>query len=340
MYNRLRITRNLIRSLKRSLSFFLVVSILSSVQFVYGATLDSNYNPYFAEKASLLKELGLFKGTDLGFELERRATRVEAAVIMVRLLGAEGDAIANQYQHPFLDVPEWANPYVGYLYKLGLTKGIDDHRYGSNNLISAQSFMTFCLRSLAYDDVKGDFVWTNAIQEAASIGLIDSSMVLMIESEVPIRRDLIVGILINMLNQPRKDLAPTLIEKLIESDRVDLQFALEQDLYIHPLTMTVSGKITEIRDEFIYVTFDDRNGVDFLAQVPFGSKETPYITSLSIRSDDGNDYLVYITKEVYLQQIKTKSLKINDFVQIEGKLVILVPRINSGQVVIQAEMIQ
>jgi hypothetical protein len=42
-----------------------------------------------ADKAEALKPLGVFVGTEKGFELERPATRMEAAVMLTRLLGKE-----------------------------------------------------------------------------------------------------------------------------------------------------------------------------------------------------------------------------------------------------------
>ena len=83
------------------------------------------------EYAVKLNTLGLFKGTDIGFELEREPTRLEGAVMFVRLLGGEEEALTQEYSHPFTDVPQWASPYVGFLYKHKLTKGIAATQFGS-----------------------------------------------------------------------------------------------------------------------------------------------------------------------------------------------------------------
>ena len=37
--------------------------------------------------------------------------------MLVRLLGGEAEAEVNVYQTPFTDVPDWAQPYVGWLYE-------------------------------------------------------------------------------------------------------------------------------------------------------------------------------------------------------------------------------
>ena len=102
-----------------------------------------------AEKsAEALKELNLFRGTDKGFELERQMTRAEAAVMLVRFLGAEEKAMSDSFSHPFTDVPAWAEGYVGWLYRSGLTKGVSKTLYGSQQPVTAWQYATFITRAL------------------------------------------------------------------------------------------------------------------------------------------------------------------------------------------------
>ena len=70
----------------------------------------------FEEKlAADLKQLGLFKGvSDTNFDLNREPTRVEALVMLIRVLGKENTALNSNSNHPFLDVPDWADKYVSY----------------------------------------------------------------------------------------------------------------------------------------------------------------------------------------------------------------------------------
>lgn len=70
-------------------------------------TCGINNDPY--AQAEMLKQLGLFGGTEKGFELERNMTRAEAAVMLVRFMGAEGQVRAGIWHHPFKDVPQWAD---------------------------------------------------------------------------------------------------------------------------------------------------------------------------------------------------------------------------------------
>lgn len=125
---------------------------------------------YDAE-ATELKSMGLFQGTNKGFELELAPTRAQAAVMLVRFLGKEDEALAQTNNHPFKDVPKWADKYIGYLYANNLTKGINNSTFGSNNPIDSKSYVTYLLRSLGYDDANGDFTWQEALNKGIEVGI-------------------------------------------------------------------------------------------------------------------------------------------------------------------------
>lgn len=128
-----------------------------------------------ATKAAALKGLGLFKGvSDTDFALNRKPTRVEALVMFIRLIGAEEEATMTQWQHPFLDVPSWANSYVGYAYQQGYTQGVSSLRFGTNQTAGANMYLTFMLRALAYSDGY-DFQWDDPYTLAQSINLLPSN---------------------------------------------------------------------------------------------------------------------------------------------------------------------
>lgn len=99
-----------------------------------------------------LKSLGLFRGvSDTDFDLGRAPTRAEALTMLIRLLGKEREALEGSFSHPFGDVPEWADPYVGYGYENGLTNGISASEFGAGGASSAM-YLSFVLRALGYSD--------------------------------------------------------------------------------------------------------------------------------------------------------------------------------------------
>lgn len=127
-------------------------------------------------RAEALYELSLFQGSDIGFELERTMTRMEAIIMMVRLTGNEWTALYEENEHPFTDAPTWENAdkYVGYAYQNGLITGVSDTLLDPNSLVDTQMYMTLVLRALEYED--GDStIWNNweALSADANIDIAD-----------------------------------------------------------------------------------------------------------------------------------------------------------------------
>ena len=118
-------------------------------------------------EAQALNNLGLFQGGDSGYELDRPPTRAEAAVMLVRLLGKEDQAIKEKQAHPFKDVPQWSSPYVSYMYNNNLTKGISKMEFGSNDMVDSRQYVTFLLRALGYSDKNNkDFSYESSLDFA------------------------------------------------------------------------------------------------------------------------------------------------------------------------------
>lgn len=126
----------------------------------------------YTQEATRLQSLGLFQGTSTGFQLDRPPTRLEGAVMLVRILGKEDEAKATHSTHPFTDVPAWGSSYVGYLYETGITSGTSATTYGAEQEMSVHQYITFVLRALGYNDANGDFVWNKSIDKAIEVGLV------------------------------------------------------------------------------------------------------------------------------------------------------------------------
>ena len=109
-------------------------------------------NNFVDDQAEMLKALGLFLGTDNGFELNRQLTRAETAALIVRALGGESAALSEAIQHPFTDVPEWADGYVGWLYRNKITNGVSETKYGSGQPVTYWQFATLLSRACSGND--------------------------------------------------------------------------------------------------------------------------------------------------------------------------------------------
>ena len=157
--------------MKRSFVLALVLCLmLTLTPFASAASDEAN------EAANALYELGLFQGTAENadgtpvFDLDRAPTRAEAVTMLVRLLGGEDAALAGDWDTPFTDVPEWAEPYVGYAYGKGLTDGTGETTFGSGSSVTAAQYITFVLRALGYES-GSDFEWDKAWELSDEIGL-------------------------------------------------------------------------------------------------------------------------------------------------------------------------
>ena len=129
--------------------------------------------------ATELSAIGMFRGTGSGFELDRAPTRSEAAIMLVRLFGAEEEANAaykaGKISHPFTDVSAYTSPYVAWLYSNGITKGYTATTFASQNPCSAQNYVVFLLRALGYQDGK-DFAYADALNFAQTKGFYNSTV--------------------------------------------------------------------------------------------------------------------------------------------------------------------
>lgn len=138
------------RIYKSCVAVLLLLAMLLSC--VPALAAGSSHSYTTLQKAEALKTLGLFQGTNKGFELEKTLTREQAITLIVRLLGAEAEAKEKNPEHPFTDVLAWASPYVGYGYQNALVKGVSETLFGYGKLVTEAQFLTMVLRLLQYED--------------------------------------------------------------------------------------------------------------------------------------------------------------------------------------------
>jgi len=196
--------------MKRLLSVVLtVVMMLSMVPCAYAA--GSRDVSYEETLAADLKELGLFKGvSETNFNLGRAPSRLEAIVMLVRVLGKEQEALNGTWKHPFTDVPKWANQYVGYAYENGLANGVTPTTFGTSDS-DAKTYLTFVLRALGYSDKNGeDFTWSSPYALASEVGILSDR----VDLDNFWRADVVL-VSYAALPVTLKDSSQTLAEKLI-----------------------------------------------------------------------------------------------------------------------------
>ena len=171
----------------------------------------------FTQSADRLHELGLFQGTQNGYELDRAPTRAEAAAMLTRLLGKEAEAKGLTYSAPFTDLQNWEKPYVQYLYENGLTTGATATTYEPEAPLTANMYAAFLLRALGYSDAAGDFTYRGAADYAESLGVYDDVIV---DAE-HFLRDHVVAASYTALSAQPKGSDKTLLRTLADQGAVD-----------------------------------------------------------------------------------------------------------------------
>ncbi|MEK5034415.1 clostripain-related cysteine peptidase [Paenibacillus sp. FSL R7-0302] len=157
--------------------------------------------------AEALNRLGLFSGTENGYELSRVPTRAEALVMMLRLWGKEKEVLKSTYKSPFTDTG-WESRYVSYAYTKGVVNGIDEFRFGGNRPVSLNQYCSMVLRVLGYSETKGDFTYGTAVSFASTVLGID------LTQERGFNRGTLAKISSYVLNTRPKNQLPTLGQTL------------------------------------------------------------------------------------------------------------------------------
>ena len=177
----------------------------------------------FDAVAEDLSAIGMFRGTGNGFELDRAPTRSEAAIMLVRLYGAEDTAKAayesGEIKHPFTDVSAFTSPYVAWLYTNGITNGTTATTFGSANKCSAQNYVVFLLRALGYKDGT-DFQYADALTFAKEKGFYDAVMF-----PGDFLRDDLAALTYQALAADMSDGKTYLLDSLVKSGAIDAKAA-------------------------------------------------------------------------------------------------------------------
>jgi len=198
--------------MKRFFAILLAALLLAAVLCVPASA--AKYEPVAEE----LSAIGMLKGTGDGFELDKVPNRAQAAVMLVRLFGAEEEAQADyeagKIASPFKDV-SWDAPYAAWLYTKGLTKGVSATEFGSALPCSAHDYAVFMLRTLGYQD-GADFEYADASDFAAKKGFFLSALI-----PGDFKRDDLAAVTYQALATEVKGGGQTLLEKLVQDGAVD-----------------------------------------------------------------------------------------------------------------------
>lgn len=179
--------------------------------------------PGTKEKADQLNKLGLFRGTDKGYELNKTLTREESATMLVRLLGKEERAKELSYVETFDDVEaeRWSFKNVMYCYAQGITKGRSETEFAPADDVTADEFVTLTLRLMGYTDAEP----STAYEKAVKIGLLTQAEANELKKDDFVRGSM-VSVVYNALST-KTESGTTLLDFLKESGAVSKDASLK-----------------------------------------------------------------------------------------------------------------
>lgn len=195
---------------KKTLSLLLVLAmVLGSFSFAFAAEEPAAMTE--AEAGEFLKKAGVLEGNDAGdLMLDKALKRQDMIVLFSRLLGQEEEAKTFDGQPTFKDIRDkYYNPYLAWGQANKLIEGHTEERFGYNEEMTAQQYVTILLRALGYGEEAKEY--DNVVAKAKELGLLKDVKV---ENETKITRGQMSVMTMNALGTKMKDSDKTLADKL------------------------------------------------------------------------------------------------------------------------------
>ncbi len=241
---------------KKILALLLAFALVFSTVTVAFAAEDT-----IGADAQIVTTIGMLQGSGNGVTAEYLATqptRLQAAIMFLRLKGLETEALAFTGTNNFADGNiAWAGgkAIMGYLKANPQLGWIGDGtNFNPNDMITAQQYYKVMLEALGYKQtatgVEGDFTWANVIAFAAQKGLVKVASVAKFTAN-----DLAIAT-VEALKTNTKDVAKSLIASLVEAGKVDKAKAVTAGL----VQATVSAEVDTVKaigNTVVEVVFED-----------------------------------------------------------------------------------
>ncbi len=178
--------------------------------------------PMAEENADVLNKLGLFQGTDNGYELEKPVTRAEAITMVLRMIGEEKDAAGSNSGRDFSDVASshWAYANIGYAAGKGYINGTSETTFDPERTVTGREFVKMLLSAFGYQGITIEDAYDAGIKYAL---LVNNYTKLAVSAEdYPLLRNDVVNLCYCALLARTPD-GRSLKDKLIEKGVVDEQ---------------------------------------------------------------------------------------------------------------------
>ena len=167
-----------------------VINYEGPCSFTYSSSTDYN------AMASALKQMNLFKGSytgyGQGYDLEAAATRIQALIMFIRVLGEEQAALSWTGATPFTDIAHGSlsEHYVGYALEKGYTNGYTKTLFKPDQAVTANQYVEFMLRALGYSSSANTDL-SNTLTRAQNAGVLTGGESAMLQSGTFLRAHLV-----------------------------------------------------------------------------------------------------------------------------------------------------
>lgn len=159
------------RNLKKALSLALASVMVMGMTVVGSNAAFADVDTYDHKEAiDVMQLIDVMVGDQNGnFNPDQKVTRNEMAVIIAKMMN-----LPLGGNHPFKDVPAWADKYVAALYSHGITGGTSATTYGGDRNITAKEAGLMMMKTLGYFAFEGEYGddWAlAAVRQANQINL-------------------------------------------------------------------------------------------------------------------------------------------------------------------------
>lgn len=156
----------------------LTLILLLSTTSTFAAVPDDVKGTTYEEAVTVLMEKGIITGdTDGSFHPDAELTRAQACIIIVKSMNPPAAEVVGTATQPvtksgFSDMTGygWAEGYISYAVKYGVTKGYPDGTFKPGNKVTMNELVTMVLRAAEYSDETLGGTWPlNYISKAAEL---------------------------------------------------------------------------------------------------------------------------------------------------------------------------
>lgn len=294
----------MVKNFKKYLAFMLAITLtLSTYSFSFAAEA--------IDDVDVVKLLGMLKGDGDGLTkeyLDKKTTRLQAAIMYLRLNGLEEEAMLCRESKTFSDANEltWtvgknilaylkAHPDLGW-------QGDNKGEFNPYDIISAQEYTKVMLQALGYEqDV--DFKWSEVFTYAAEKGLVKSASV-----QTLTNRD-IATITVEALKANNSD-DVKLVDQLVEAGIIDKELAKYCGLYKPVITVdadidsavAINSKLVEVHltqavesvDASVFKVKSDNKMIEIVSAelAPWDQDKKTALITLETRLSSGELYSI------------------------------------------------